>query len=105
MFPLLLMPLTTDSVCVFDCYQFRSSSSNVLTITSRDCDTCSTYGVTPGRYSHLLAGGVPFYIPAGCEAKTSTFGQYWAGNGWHWFPHHTGTVTMRPSAGSWRTDC
>lgn len=91
--------------CILDCYQFTSSGSNIYAISSRDCSTCTPYSVWPGSKSHMLAGGVPFYVPAGCVAKTSTFGDYWAYNGWHWFPHHYGTITMRPDGSGMRSDC
>lgn len=94
----------SEASCIFDCYQFTSSSSNIYAVSSKDCDSCTPYAVWPGRNSHIVTGGIPFYVPAGCVAKTSFWGSYWAYNGWHWFPHHTGTVTMRP-AESWRTDC
>lgn len=90
--------------CLFGCYEFTNSSSDIFSLPARDCDTCSVYYVAPGRRSHLVSGGVAFHVPAGCVAKTSTFGSYWAYAGWHWFPHHTGTVTLKPYGG-WRSDC
>lgn len=97
-------PNSAQASCWSDCYSFTNAYTDTLALSGRDCDTCGPYSVWPGQTSHFVAGGISFYVPAGCVAKTSRWGSYWAFNGWHRFPHRAGQIWMKPSE-KWRTVC
>lgn len=92
-------PRTNGIDCWYGCWTIVNSSRNTLNLGTRDGDTDPTVWIRPGHRSHRTTGGDMFYVPAGCRAKTSQRGRYWAHWGWHRAPHHRTTVVMHPWLG------